>query len=257
MANLSWGLHSITSGFLVTVLIFFVLAGIVFLVANDKIDDVIVNGDSKKNNPDRLNKAFSNARIAYILIFIAAGIALLLSILYAGQERAWTIHQGWHTFLYFVTYILLIIAAIYAFCAINELNHLDVEEKNGSVTYLWIGLLLCLLGFIGLTGTGAGQIGMSGVRNKISSRVSSVEDNVNKHLPAIRGKVDEIHRATTQRMPVSVSRETFSTPSASISSSNFRSPAPQSTVGNYTGLMPPSTFNTPEMVSTSTVRSSF
>ena len=71
MANLSWGLHSITSGFLVTVLIFFVLAGIVFLVANDKIDDVIVNGDSKKNNPDRLNKAFSNARIAYILIFIA------------------------------------------------------------------------------------------------------------------------------------------------------------------------------------------
>ena len=205
MANLSWGLHSMTSGFLVTVLIFFVLAGILFLVAKDKIDDVIVNGDSKDNNKDRLKTAFDNANVASILIFIAAGIALLLSILYAGQERAWNIHQGWHAVLYFATYALLIISAIYAFIAINDLNKLDIREKNSADTYLWVGLLMCLLGFIGLTGTGAGQIGMSGVREQITNRVNKVEDNVNEHFLVVRAKVDEIHRATTQRMPVSVS----------------------------------------------------
>jgi len=204
MANLSWGLHSLTSGFLVTVLIFFVLSGILFLTANDKIDDVIVNGSSD-NNTHRLNNAFNNARIAYILLFIAAGIALLLSILYAGQERVWTIHQGWHAVLYFVTYALIIIGAIYAYIAINELNHLDVEKKKSADTYLRIGLLMCLLGFIGLTSTGAGQVGMSGVRENITSRVKEVESNVNEHLPVVRSKVDEIHRSTTQRMPVSVS----------------------------------------------------
>ena len=205
MANLSWGLHSVTSGFLVTVLVFFVIAGILFLAANNKIDDVIDAGDTKRNNPDKLKTAFNHSRTAYILIFIAAGLALLLSVLYAGQERVWTIHQGWHAFLYLVTYALLVIAAIYAFMAINELNHLDITDKNGADTYLWVGLLMCLMGFIGLTGTGAGQIGMSGVRERLTNRVNVVESNVNEHLPAVRAKVEEIHRATTQRMPVSVS----------------------------------------------------
>jgi len=204
---MSKGLHFLTSGFLVTVVFFFGLAAILFLTGNYKIDDVIALGDDDRNDPHRLKKAFDNARIAYILGFIAAGLSLLLMIMYAGQERVWNVHQGFHAAIYFATYVLIIIAAIYAFAAINELNHPDVQMKNSADTYLWVGLWLLLLGFIGLTATGSGQVSMTSVRNEIENRTQSVETKINDHLPEVRDKVREIHAATTQKLPVQVSAQ--------------------------------------------------
>lgn len=237
MTNPAYMLHSVTSGFLVTVTIFFVLMGIVQVAAHNKIEDVLEQGDDRRNNKDRLKKAQDQSRVAYILSFIGAGLSILLAILYGGQERAWVI-SGWvHSVIFLATYALLIISAIYAFLAINELNHLDVEEKNGSTTYLWVSLLLGLFAFIGLTGSGSAQVGLSSIRKETGDRITAVEDNVNTHLPVVRQKVDELHRsATMQRLgssnaalpaippstPLSVSRSVTTSPEATVATTSVR-----------------------------------
>lgn len=222
MAIISKSLHIVTSGFLVTVVIFLIIASIVMLAGFNKIDDVLDAGDSRRNNLDRVKTALDQARVAYILTFIAAGLSLLLSVMYAGQERLWHLHQGFHAFVYLLIYASIVIAAIYAFLSINELNHLDIEDKNSGDTYLWVGLLMILFAFIGLAGTSSAQLGMTSVRSEAVDRTKAVESKINEHLPVIRRQTEEIHRATTHKLPVQLPSVSRTTPPSSVATTTVR-----------------------------------
>lgn len=191
--GLNLGANILTSGFLVTVIIFFVLMGILFYNASIKMGEVLLNGDSRSNNLEKLDSAYNATRVAYSLAFIAAIISLLLALLYAGHETVISPSEYWHLALYLITYILLVISVIYAFIALTRIYSLEIRDRNGADAFLWSGLLMSIFAFVGLTATGSGRLGMNIMRDKAASRVNKAECLVNEHLPSVRNKIDELH----------------------------------------------------------------
>lgn len=186
----------LTSGFLVTVVIFFVLMGILFYSAAAKMGEVLLGPNNRANNLQQLKSAYDAARVAYILAFIGAAIALALAVLYAGHEIAFTPSEYWHLALYLITYALLVISVVYAYIALNRMYDLGIVDRNGADSFLWAGLLMAIFAFIGLTATGSGRIGMNLVRSDARNRLEQVEANINTHLPNTRAKIDELHAVT-------------------------------------------------------------
>jgi hypothetical protein len=191
----------LTSGFLVTVVIFFLLMGILFYSAYAKIGQVLLENDSSKNDLERLDSCLNSVKVAYILAFIGAGLALLLALLYAGHETVVTPSEYWHLALYLITYALLIISVIYAFIALNKLYDTRITQRNGADAYLWAGLLMSIFAFVGLTATGSGRLGMNIVRSGARSRLEAAESKINEHLPAIRGHVEETRANIEAHLP--------------------------------------------------------
>jgi hypothetical protein len=184
--------HILTSGFLVSVVVFFISTGYFFAAAYSKVNQVLQKGDSKANNLNQLESVLNSLRVAYVLAFIAAGLTLLLAVLYAGHETIITPSEYWHLALYLITYALLVISTIYAFIALNKLYDVRISDRNGADSYIWAGYLTSLFAFMGLTATGSGRLGMNAVRHKAKQRIEAVENTIHEHLPAIRDKVEDV-----------------------------------------------------------------
>jgi hypothetical protein len=180
----------LTSGFLVTVIIFFVLTGILFFSAYSKVGQVLEAGDSKNNDLTKLDSVLNSIKVAYILAFIAAALTFVLAILYAGHETVITPSEYWHLAIYLITYVLLVISVIYAYIALNKLYDIGITQRNGADAYIWAGLLMSIFAFVGLTATGTGRLGMNIVRTDTRKRIEKVEGSINTHLPAIRNQVE-------------------------------------------------------------------
>jgi hypothetical protein len=188
--GLNLGANILTSGFLVTVVIFLALMGIFFVSAESKIGEVLTAGDSRTNDQGLLKKAFDYMRIAYTLAFISAGVALLLAILYAGHETVIKPSEYWHMALYFITVVLWLISLIYAYLALDKVYDVRVATRNGADAYIWAGMLMAIFAFVGITATANRRLGINIMRKQAVERVTDVENKVNEHLPAIRNKVD-------------------------------------------------------------------
>ena len=188
--GLNLGVNILTSGFLVTVLIFLAAMGILFVSASAKIEEVMIAGDARTNDQKQLKSAFDAVRIAYVLSFIAARFALLLAILYAGHETVISPSEYWHLALYLITYVLWIIAMIYAYIALDKVYDIRISTRNGADAYIWAGMLMAIFAFIGLTATGSGRLGMNIMRSRATDRVNQAESKINEHLPAIRTQVE-------------------------------------------------------------------
>lgn len=193
--GLNLSVNILTSGFLVTVIIFFVLMAILLWTAYNKVVEVLEKGDCRSNRCDTLENAAKQLKTAYILAFIAAALTLILAIAYAGHELVWAPSEWIHAVLYLLTYVLLIITVVYAYLALNNLNTVGVTNKNGADGYIWAALLMSIFAFIGLTATGSGRIGMAAVRGSASKRLKDAEEKINQHLPEIRHKIEDLHAA--------------------------------------------------------------
>ena len=200
--GLNLSVNILTSGFLVSVTVFFALMGYFFAMAYSKMGQVLERGDSKRNNLEKLDSALKDIRVAYILAFIAAGLSLLLAILYAGHETIISPSEYWHLALFLITYTLLVISVIYAFIALNKLYDLSIEDRNGADSYIWAGLFVGLFGFMGLTASSSGRLGMNIARSGAKKRLNAVESKVNEHLPAIRGHVENVRQSVEHDIPV-------------------------------------------------------
>jgi len=199
--GLNLSVNILTSGFLVSVTVFFALMGYFFAMSYSKMGQVLEKGDGKRNNLEKLDSALNNIKVAYILAFIVAGLSLLLAILYAGHESVISPSEYWHLALFLITYILLVIAVIYAFLALNKLYDLSIEDRNGADSYLWAGLFVGLFGFMGLTASSSARLGMNAVRSGASKRLNDVEGKVNDHLPAIRGHMEQLRQSVEKDVP--------------------------------------------------------
>jgi iron only hydrogenase large subunit-like protein len=98
--------------------------------------------------------------------------------------------EYWHLALYLITYILWIIAMVYAYIALDKVYDVRISTRNGADAYIWAGMLMAIFAFIGLTATGTGRLSMNIMRTRTSQRVNQAESKINEHLPAIRDKVD-------------------------------------------------------------------
>lgn len=176
--------------------------GYFFCMAYSKMKKVLEQGDSKRNDLGKLDSALNNIKVAYVLAFIAAGLSLLLSLLYAGHESVISPSEYWHLALFLITYALLVISVIYAFMVLNKLYDLRIEDRNGADSYIWAGLFVALFGFLGLTASSSGRLGMNIARGGASKRLQAAESKVNEHLPAIRSHIESVRNSVENDMPV-------------------------------------------------------
>ena len=146
-----------------------------------------------------------------------------------------------------LTYILWVVAVVYAYIALDKLYDLKIRDRNGADAYIWAGFVMAIFAFIGLTVTGSGRLGMNIARTGAADRLSKVEANINSHLPVIRsqvdshlpiirsqvethlpevhGKVDELHSATVAPAKVmSVSSVPLMSPGSKLPSLTVSAP---------------------------------
>jgi hypothetical protein len=200
--GLNLSVNILTSTFLVTVLAFFLITGILFFYAYVKVGQILEQGNSRTNDLETLNSALGNLKVAYITAFIAAAATLILAILYAGHETVFSPSEYFHMVIYLIAYVLLIVSVIYAFLALNKINTVGVTFKNGADGYIWAGLLMSIFAFIGLTTTAGGRLGMNIIRSDTKNRVLTAEHKVNQFLPAIHHRLEanlpDIHQKVTE-----------------------------------------------------------
>ena len=195
-------LSILTSGFLVTVVIFLLLMGILFYTAWSKMGAVLLENDPARNDLTELDEALNDIRVAYIAAFIAAFLALVLAVLYAGHETVINPSEYFHLALFVLVYIAWIVSAVYAYIALNKLYNTRITQRNGADAYIWAGMLLAIFAFVALTASGSGRIGYNVVRANTRQRVEAAEHRIHTQLPAIHDAVVDTHNVVAGHVPL-------------------------------------------------------
>lgn len=173
------GLSILTSGGLFVTTIFLVIMGVLLVSASYKVQDA-----PDFNSNGQLQSINDKLRLAYIFIFIAAGLPFVLSILYSGHESFFGDYlEKWYGVLpsifYIAAVVLLVIGSIYAYLALYDLNVPDLSsEEFKPQSFIWVSLLMGLFGFMGLIGTGSGRLGYNAVKSRTNERLNVAEDKI-------------------------------------------------------------------------------
>ena len=180
------GMNAITSGGLGISTILLVIMGILLVSASNKVHDI-----PEYESSSGLKKAHDDLKTAYWLIFIAAGVLLLLSIAYGGHETAWCPSEWIHSFIFVLVFVALIIGIIYAYIVLNDLYNPELEDTNGATSFIWASLLIGAIAFMGVAAVGTGRIGYNAGRGDVNKRVRHAEDKVHEMHSAITGKPND------------------------------------------------------------------
>jgi hypothetical protein len=179
--GLNIGFNALTSGGLLLVTILLVLTGILFLSAANKLASI-----PGYNSSSKLQNGYKKLQTAYILTFVAAGVALLLVFIYGGHEILWSPTEWIHTGLFLVMVAIMIIANVYAYVILNDLYVPELTNRNGTDSFIWAGLWLSVLAFFAIMAVGSGRFGYNAVRGKVQD-----------HFDHFKTKVDETHMRVT------------------------------------------------------------
>lgn len=193
-------LSILTSGFLVTVVIFLALMGVLFWQSYSKVGGILLDNDPQNDVTD-LSSALNDLKVAYIAAFIAAFLALVLAVLYAGHETVINPSEYIHLGIFVLVYIAWIVSVVYAAIALNKIYNTRITQRNGADAYIWAGMLLAIFSFVALTLSSSGRIGYNLVRSRTRSRVEAAEENINTHLPAIHNAVVDTHNVVVTHLP--------------------------------------------------------
>lgn len=187
--GLNVGMNALTSGGLGLSTVLFVVMGILLVNASRKVAEL-----PEFESSSELKKANSDLKTAYALIFIAAGITLLLAIAYGGHEVAWCPSEWIHSLLFFLLMVALVIGIIYAYIALNDLYHPEIENTNGSTAYIWASLLIGAIAFMVTAAVGSGRIGYNAARGDVKKRVHHAEDKLHELHSHVTGKPNDFVR---------------------------------------------------------------
>jgi len=184
--GLGIGANALTSGitFLGTILL--VIMGILLVSSSKKVEQL-----PEFNRSSNLQKLRDNIKTAYILTFIAAGLVFLISIAYGGHESAWCPSEWWHGTFAVIALIILVIAVIFAYVALNDLYNPELEDTNGSVSFIWAYLVMSIFAFLILGGAASARVGYNVVSDNASKRINMVEKKFHEVHSAITGKPNE------------------------------------------------------------------
>ena len=143
--------HKYTGILLIVFALLILLGAIFFTVAQTKVTST----DEYKAGNTKLNNAKNNLLVAYILGYIAAGMSIVLAILYFGHV-AWGIKSEIpHLILFILLFLLVIVSGIFGFIALSNINDSTINDKKGSENWIWASLVAGLIGVIVLIISGA------------------------------------------------------------------------------------------------------
>ena len=179
--GLNVGFNAITTGGLFLVAILLVVTGILFVSAAEKVKDI-----PEFEQSSDLQNAYNKLKTAYILTFVGAGVALILSIVYAGHEIWWGPSEWIHTVFFLIIAALIIIADVYAYGVLNSIYTPELADRNGSDNFIWAGLWISLLGFLVLLMVGSGRAGYNTVRGRVQG-----------HFDNFKKRIEETHMHIT------------------------------------------------------------
>ena len=194
-------LSILTSGFLVTVVIFLVLMGVLFWQSYSKVGGILLDNDPQNDVTD-LSSALNDLKVAYIAAFIAAALALILAVLYAGHETVINPSEYIHLGIYVLVYIAWIVSVVYAAIALNKIYNTRILQRNGADAYIWAGMLLAIFAFTALTASSAGRVGYNVVRGRTRERVEAAEHRIHTTLPLIHDAVVDTHNVVAAHVPL-------------------------------------------------------
>lgn len=187
--GLNVGMNALSSGGLGLATVLFVVMGILLVNASRKVAEL-----PEFESSSELKKANSDLKTAYALVFIAAGITLLLAIAYGGHEVAWCPSEWIHSLLFFLLLVALVIGIVYAYIALNDLYRPDIENTNGSTAYIWASLLIGAIAFMVTAAIGSGRVGYNVARNDVRKRVNHAEDKLHELHSHVTGKPNDFVR---------------------------------------------------------------
>ncbi len=145
--------HSIgTSGMVAFSTILLVIAAILIIVAIDRLQKI--PGYSTNTN---LKNARNKLMIAQILTWIAAGVALILTLGYLAHHGGWLQTEWIHLILWLAVFGLVIAAGIYIGIAISDLdkaNISNISNNQSANSYVWGALIVLVISFIVLIVSG-------------------------------------------------------------------------------------------------------
>jgi hypothetical protein len=137
--------HSYTALLLLVYALLILVGAILFTVAQVK-----VTGTTEyKNGNSKLNSAKNNLIIAYALGYVAAGMGILLAILYFGHV-AWGItSEVPHLIVFILLFVLVIVSGIFGFIALSDVNGSGLSDKTFITNWIWgaeaVGLIALIL----------------------------------------------------------------------------------------------------------------
>ena len=171
--GLNIGLNAITSGGLFIVAILLVLVGILLVSAASKVREL-----PEFDGSDELENGYNKIKTAYILIFVAAGVALILGIVYAGHDTWWSPSEWIHTLFFLLIAALVIIGLIYAYVVLDGIYTPELPDRNGADGFIWASLLIGLVSMLILMMVGSGRAGYNAIRSNVTDRFNNLEHKV-------------------------------------------------------------------------------
>ena len=143
--------HRYTGILLIVFALLILLGAIFFTIAQVRVMDT----DEYKNGEKEMHDAKNNLMIAYILGYIAAGIGIVLAILYFGHVTWGIKSEIPHAILFILLFLLIIVSGIFGFIALDNINKSNATDKKGSEGWIWAGQIAGLIAIIVLIISGA------------------------------------------------------------------------------------------------------
>ncbi len=143
--------HNYTALLILVYALLILMGAIFFTVAQTK-----VTGTTEyKNGNSKLNSAKNNLIIAYVLGYIAAGMGILLAVIYFGHV-AWGItNEIPHLIIFILLFGLVIVSGIFGFIALSDVNGSGLTDKGFITNWIWGAQVVGLVALVMLIISGA------------------------------------------------------------------------------------------------------
>ncbi len=143
--------HNYTALLILVYALLILMGAIFFTVAQTK-----VTGTAEyKNGNSKLNSAKNNLIIAYVLGYIAAGMGILLAVIYFGHV-AWGIaNEVPHLIIFILLFGLVIVSGIFGFIALSDVNGSGLTDKGFITNWIWGAQVVGLVALVMLIISGA------------------------------------------------------------------------------------------------------
>lgn len=127
------------------------MGAIFFTISQSKVTGL----DEYKAGSSKLNSAKNNLIVAYILGYIAAGMGILLAIIYFGHV-AWGIQNEIpHLIIFILLFLLVIVSGIFGFIALSNINGSEAVNRGSATNWIWAAEVVGLIALIVLIISGA------------------------------------------------------------------------------------------------------
>ena len=143
--------HNYTALLILGYALLILMGAIFFTVAQTR-----VTGKTEyKNGNSKLNSAKNNLIIAYILGYIAAGMGILLAVIYFGHVSWGITNEIPHLIIFILLFGLVIVSGIFGFIALSNVNGSPLTDRTSITNWIWAAEIVGLVALVLLIISGA------------------------------------------------------------------------------------------------------